>query len=121
MNLDQPIFAYANVVYETPALFRTGSKTTGQENSGTFAISSRVLSAGPAQLQSAKVKATDKTDRLIDDGTRGWHDWYLLNWEHPPLWTATTRKLKDAKWRGPGCATLHFEIKCERQPARAHL
>ena len=50
---------------------------------------------------------------MIDDGSRGWHDWYLLNWGHPPLWTATTRKLKDAKWRGPDGATLHFEVKCE--------
>ena len=32
---------------------------------------------------------------------------------HPPLWTATTRKLKDAKWRGPDGATLHFDVKCE--------
>jgi hypothetical protein len=50
---------------------------------------------------------------MIDDGSRGWHDWYLLNWGHPPLWTATTRKLKDTKWRGPDGATLHFEVKCE--------
>ena len=113
MNLDQPIFAYANVVYETPAQYRTGPQQAGQENSDTFAISSRVLLAGPAQLQAAKVKATDKPDRQIDDGTRGWHDWYRLNWGHPPLWTATTRKLKDAKWRGPDGATLHFEIKCQ--------
>ena len=113
MNLDQPIFAYANVVYETPAQYRTGPQQAGQENSDTFAISSRVLSAGPAQLQAAKVKATDKPDRQIDDGTRGWHDWYSLNWGHPPLWTATTRKLKDPKWRGPDGATLHFEIKCQ--------
>lgn len=113
MNLDRPIFAYANVVYETPAQYRTGPQQAGQENSDTFAISSRVLSAGPAQLQAAKVKATDKPDRQIDDGTRGWHDWYRLNWGHPPLWTATTRKLKDPKWRGPDGATLHFEIKCQ--------
>ena len=113
MNLDQPIFAYANVAYETPAQYRTGPQQAGQENSDTFAISSRVLSAGPAQLQAAKVKATDKPDRQIDDGTRGWHDWYRLSWGHPPLWTATTRKLKDPKWRGPDGATLHFEIKCQ--------
>ena len=113
MNLGQPIFAYANVVYETPAQYRTGAKMAGHELSGTFAISSRVLSAGSAQLQAANVKATDKLDRAIDDGARGWHDWHLLNWGHPPLWTATTRKLKDAKWRGPDGATLHFEVKCE--------
>lgn len=113
MNLDQPIFAYANVVYETPEQYRTGPQKAGQQGSDTFAISSRVLSARPKQLQAAHVKATDQPDRLIDDGARGWHDWYLLNWGHPPLWTATTRKLKDHKWRGPDGATLHFEIKCE--------
>ena len=113
MNLDQPIFAFANVVYETPEQYRTGPQKAGQESSDTFAISSRVLSIAPAQLQAANVKATDKPDRLIDDGARGWHDWYLLNWEHPPIWTATTRKLKDAKWRGPDGATLHFEIQCQ--------
>ena len=48
---------------------------------------------------------------MIDDGSRGWHDWYRLNWGHPPLWTATTRKLKDAKWRGPDGAKLRLEIK----------
>lgn len=113
MNLDQPIFAYADVIYETPAPYRTGSPQAGSGNSDTFAISSRVLSAGAAQLQAAKVQATDKPERLIDDGARGWHDWYLLNWEHAPLWTATTRKLKDPKWRGPDGATLHFEIRCQ--------
>ncbi len=113
MNLEQPIFACANVVYETPTQYRTGAQTAGQGSSGTFAISSRVLSAGSAQLQAAKVKATDKPVRAIDDGTRGWHDWYLLSWDHAPLWTATTRKLKDAKWRGPDGATLHFEVICQ--------
>ena len=113
MNLAQPFFAYANVIYATPAPYRTGPQPAGRENSDTFALSSRVLSAGPAQLQAAKVKATDQPDRQIDDGARGWHDWYLLNWSHPPLWSATTRKLKDTKWRGPDGATLHFEIKCE--------
>ena len=113
MSLDQPIFAYANVIYETPMAYRTGPQKAGHGSSPTFAISSRVLSAGPAQLQAAKAKATDKPERLIDDGSRGWHDWYLLNWIHPPLWSATTRKLKDPKWRGPDGATLHFEIKCQ--------
>ena len=113
MRLEQPLFAYANIVYETPAAYRTGPQKAGQEPSATFAISSRVLSAGPAQLRAAGVRATDKPDRLIDDGALGWHDWYLLNWGHPPLWTAATRKLKDAKWRGPDGATLHFEVICE--------
>lgn len=113
MDLAQPIFAYANVVYQTPAEYLTGAPMAGQKNSDTFVISSRVLSAGPARLQAAGAKATDLPERLIDDGARSWHDWYLLNWGHPPLWSATTRKLKDVKWRGPDGATLHFEVKSE--------
>jgi hypothetical protein len=112
LSVEQPIFAFASVVYETPAEYR-GTPKSGQEGSATFAISSRVLSATPTQLQAAKVKATDKPERTIDDGARGWHDWYRLNWAHSPLWVATTRKLKDPKWRGPDGATLHFEVKCE--------
>ena len=50
---------------------------------------------------------------MIDDGSRGWHDWYRLNWDHPPLWQAVTRKLKDPKWRGPDGARLVFEIRSE--------
>jgi hypothetical protein len=64
-------------------------------------------------LKSSGIKATDRPERLIDDGMRGWHDWYRLNWMHKPLWTATTRKLKDVKWRGPNGATLSFEVNCE--------
>ena len=113
MTLDQPIFAFANVMYETPAPYRSGPQTPGVSTSDTYVISSRVLWANPEELKSSGIKATDHPDRLIDDGTRGWHDWYLLNWGHPPLWSANTRKLKDAKWRGPDGATLSFEVNCE--------
>lgn len=110
LSLNQPIFAYANVMYDTPPQYRSVACAAGQENSDTFAISSRVLSAGPSQLQAAGVKATDRPERMIDDGSRGWHDWYQLNWGHPPLWSAWTRKMKDPKWRGPDGAKLVFEI-----------
>ena len=113
MTVGQPVFAFANVIYDTPGAYRGGPLPAGQENSDSFAIRSRVLSAGPARLRAAGVRATDRPTRMIDDGARGWHDWYRLNWGHPPLWTATTRKLKDAKWRGPDGATLCFEVRCE--------
>ena len=111
MSLDQPIFAYANVIYETPNQYRQVAQAPGQGNTTTFAISSRVQWATPVQWKTSGVKATDQPERMIDDGSRGWRDWYRLNWGHPPLWTATTRKLKDAKWRGPDGAALLFEIK----------
>ena len=113
LSPDQPLFAYANVVYDTPPQYRKVAHAPGQDDTDTFALSSRVLSAAPAALRAAGVKATDAPERLIDDGARGWRDWYLVNWDHPPLWRAATRKLRDPKWRGPDGARLAFEIRCE--------
>jgi hypothetical protein len=113
MNLDQPIFAYADVAYDTPARYRNVAQPPGRDNTDTFAISSRMLSATPGQLQASGVKATDQPDRMIDDGSRGWHDWYRLNWVHAPLWFAATRKMKDPKWRGPDGATLQFDVQSQ--------
>ncbi len=101
MDPGQPLFVYADVFYPTPE---------GQGDVESYVISSRVISIGSAELQTAGVKATDRPESIIDDGSRGWHDWYRLNWGHPPLWSATTRKLRDPKWRGPDGATLSFEI-----------
>ena len=102
-----------NAPLDTPEQYRKVPHVPGQDNTASFAISSRVLLGSSALWQALGVKATDPPERMIDDGSRGWHDWYRLNWGHPPLWTATTRKLKDAKWRGPDGATLHFDVKCE--------
>jgi hypothetical protein len=101
---------YANVFYETPAQFRAIANPPGVGNSDLFAISSREVTANQDQLTSAGVRATDQRERMIDDGARGWHDWYRLNAENPSLWTVATRKLKDPKWRGPDGAKLVFEI-----------
>lgn len=108
LSAEQPLYAYADVTYEIPEAYRTQA---GVPDSGVYALSSRVAFATAATLQSAGVKAADKPERMIDDGSRGWDDWYLSNWDHGPLWRASTRKLKDAKWRGPDGAKLVFEVK----------
>ena len=111
MSLEQPVFAYADVIYDLPVPYLNAEQPPGQDRTEVFALSSRVLSASSAQLREAGVKPSDRADRMIDDGSRGWHDWYQLNWNHAPLWTAVTRKLKDAKWRGPDGASLVFEAR----------
>lgn len=113
VSLDEPLFVYANVSYETPASYRNVAVPAGNHNSDIFTISSRMISVNATALRGAGVKATAKPERMIDDGKRGWHDWYKLNWDHPPLWQAVTRKIKDAQWRGPDGATLVFEMKPE--------
>jgi dienelactone hydrolase len=112
-SIDEPFFAFANVTYDLPAEYRTIATAPGQSNTDAFTISSREVSFSSAVVKSAGVKATDTPDRLIDDGGRGWQDWYQSNWAHPPLWRAFTRKLKDPKWRGPDGAKLVFDIRCE--------
>jgi hypothetical protein len=113
MTLDEPFFAYANVTYELPERYRSVALPPGQSQTDSFTISSRVAMFGPEKLAQAGVQATDRTERVIDDGSRGWKDWYRLNWAHAPLWTAATRKATDAKWRGPDGATLAFDITTE--------
>ncbi len=110
MSLDQPLFVYADVTYEMPDRYRTVSRSYHLPD--TYKLSSRVLSAGPVELNAAGVMVTDSQQRLIDDGARGWHDWYLINRDHPHLWSASTRKVKDVKWRGPNGARLLFDIRC---------
>lgn len=103
-SLDEPIFAYADVLYEVPASFRS-------EKSPTYAMSSRMISLSSADLKKVQRQATLPPQTLIDDGSRGWQDWYRSNWDHPPLWTASTRKLKDPAWRGRKGTALQFEIR----------
>jgi dienelactone hydrolase len=113
MSVEEPLFAFANVTYDLPPEYRKIATAPGQSNTEVFTISSRVVLMPPASLVAAGVKATDTPDRMIDDGSRGWRDWYLSNWSHPPLWRVFTRKLKDGKWRGPADAKLSFDIRCE--------
>lgn len=111
VSTTEPFFAYANVSYETPARYRDIAQAPGVGNSALFTTSSRVLVRSAQQLTAAGMQPTDVAhQRLIDEGLQGWQDWYRLNWSHAPLWTAATRKLKDAKWRGPEGGTLAVDV-----------
>ncbi len=108
LSLTQPLFVYADIAYEMPtAVFKDRSPPRLPT---TFNLSSRVLSLSAEQLKAAGMLASDQPSRTIDDGSRGWRDWYQINWDHPPLWSVTTRKLKDPKWRGPDNAKLVFDV-----------
>jgi dienelactone hydrolase len=109
LSADQPLYVYANVSYtlKTERLGFRGSKAPD-----TFIISSREAILFPEELKAAGVKATDKPTRLIDDFSRGWQDWYRLEWGNSHAWVASTRKPKDPKWRGPEGAKLVFDVRC---------
>jgi dienelactone hydrolase len=102
-DLDEPLFALANVYYRLSA----GRRREGDPE--TFALSvSRA--AYPDALRDAKVKVTEVSRRQIDDFSRGFHDWYTLNINNRHHWLLSTRKLADPRWEAPRGATLSFEI-----------
>jgi hypothetical protein len=110
MDPTQPLFAYANAVYTTPEEYRKIANPPGTANSDTYYFSSRETWATPAQLKQAGAQVADSPERMICADSAAWGDWYQLSWDHPALWSITTRKVKDPKWRGPAGAKLRFEI-----------
>jgi pimeloyl-ACP methyl ester carboxylesterase len=111
LSVEQPLYVYANVSY-TLKTDRIGER--GSKPPETFIVTSREAMIFPDELKQAGVKATDKPSPLIDDFARGWQDWYRLEWANPHVWNATTRKLKDPKWRGPAGAKLVVDVKCPK-------
>jgi len=109
LSANQPLLVYANVSYKLNAAV-IGER--GSKPPETFIISTKEAIYLPEELKAAGVKSTDRPSRMVDDFARGWQDWYRLEWGNPHVWMAATRKLKDAKWRGPAGAKLVFEVKC---------
>jgi len=109
MSLDQPLFAFANVRYglakPQPVPFAPPTET--------FAISSRMHTAAPEDLQREGVRTTDTPALVIDDFARGFRDWYTLSPDNPHHWQFWTRKITDPKWQGRPGHRLTFDVKAE--------
>jgi hypothetical protein len=110
MDLNQPLFAFANVYYQLPKPAALPRNATSDE----VCISSLFHEAKPATLKAAGVNAAGGPERVINDFKRGFHDWYTINGNHRPLWQHWTRKVTDPKWRGPKGAKLALTIQSEQ-------
>ena len=110
MDLNQPLFAFANVYYQLPKPAALPRNATSDE----VCISSLFHEAKPATLKAAGVKAAGGPERVINDFKRGFHDWYTINGNHRPLWQHWTRKVTDPKWRGPKGAKLALTIQSDQ-------
>ncbi len=107
MELDEPLFVFANVTYDTGAdlILPRGYRPTPL-----LTITSEVRMAVPFQLQEAGVKVVGKRQRLIDDFSRAWQDWSLVSPDNAQHFNFKTHKLNDPAYFGPGGAELAFEI-----------
>lgn len=102
LTAETPLYAFANVYHQLP---KTES-LPHMPHIGEVCLSTLLLSASAAELPEANVTATDHLSTVIEDFSRGWHDWYRLNADHKPFWQNWTRKITDPKWRGPEGAQL---------------
>ena len=75
----------------------------------TFSVASEVSLVYPPELASSGVVATAEKVRLIDDFSRGYHDWYW-RWAGLSNWQLTTRKVTDPSWQGPAGADLALDV-----------
>jgi len=102
-DLDEPLFAYANVYYK----LTNEEKRLGDPS--TFVLSV-ARSMYPAQLKKAGVQPTEMRYRLIDDFSRGLQDWYALNKKNRHHWLFATRKLVDPRWEAPLNGKLSLSV-----------
>jgi dienelactone hydrolase len=106
-DVKEPLFAFANITYKLP---RALPSRPGNAATDLLTVSSDFQSAYPEALQSAGVKATEKQQRLIDDFSHGWQDWYRLNANNPHHWFYATRKILDPSWMGPKDGRLSVDL-----------
>lgn len=102
-DLEEPLFAFANVRVRLPPEERR------EGDPETFVLST-YQAAYPEELRQAGVRATEQPRRMIDDFSRGDHDWYVLQRRNRHHWLFATRKLADPRWAGPRGGRLGFEI-----------
>ena len=102
-DLSEPLFTFANIYYR----LNEQQKQSGDPITFVLSVAN---SAYPDSLAAAKVRATEETARMIDDFTRGFHDWYTLNINNRVHWLISTRKLTDPRWEAPIGGKLALEI-----------
>lgn len=110
LNVDQPLFAFANVVYR----LNTAEPAPFDRPTEQFALSSMLHAVAPQELQRTEVAATDKASPVIDDFSHGWRDWYQLEPGNPHHWEYSTRKPGDPKWQGQPGMRLAIDVQAEK-------
>lgn len=105
-HTDEPLTAFANLIYEIEPIKAPNHKYNGQSE---MAVSSDYAYASPDDLQAAAVKASPIQTRVIDDFSAGLRDWGG-NLSNGHWWQIDTRKVSDPRYLGPKGAELVIEI-----------
>lgn len=106
MSLETPFYTFANITYELDEPMKS------KYGLDKFIITSKELIILPEDLVKAGDKATDQPSKLVEDFSRGWHDW--LGRLDKKGGRVATSKIKDRKWRGQDGDSLCLEVKSEK-------
>lgn len=109
-DANAPLFAFANVAYDTPEEYERIATVPGVGHATTYRFSTREAWMTSAELRAHGAHASLQPEPLISTDILGRGDGYLLNRGHASLWSLHTRKVKDPQWRGPAGAALKFRI-----------
>lgn len=107
VELGEPLFAFANVTYETGSLLKM---PRGHADTSLLTVTSECCKAFPHQMKEAGVKARAERQRLIEDFSNGWRDWSLVGVNHREHWNYETHKVNDPAFVGPRGASLALEV-----------
>ena len=107
VELCEPVFAFANVTYETGTLLKM---PPGYADTSLLTVTSECRQAFPQQLKEAEVKATGERQRLIEDFQHGWRDWSLVGVGHREHWNYETHKVGDPAFFGPRGGSLALSV-----------
>ena len=108
MEVGEPLFAFANVTYETDSLLKMPA---GFADTSLLTVTSECRQAFPHQLKEASVKPMLERQRLIEDFSNGWRDWSLVGVNHREHWNYETHKVGDPAFFGPRGASLALDVK----------
>ena len=107
VDLGEPLFAFANVTYETGTLLKM---PRGYADTLLLTLTSECCRAFPLQMKVAGVKARTERHRLIEDFNQGWRDWSLVGVGHREHWNYETHKVNDPAFVGPDGASLALKV-----------
>lgn len=111
-NVEQPLWVYANVLYELSNSVGYAGYYYRIGSSNEFNLSSTMFTASSDDLKAAGTKATLDTLLSIEDFEDDWErEWFTYR---PTQWGRRTDKLRDDLWKAPHKAKLAFEVKASQ-------
>lgn len=113
LNTDQPLWVYANVLYQLDEPVTGAGYYYGVYTAKEFNLSSRMLIATPEQLKKAGARTMDKPSLVIETFENDWQkEWFT--YDLTDNWARKTHKLYDPKWHAPVSANLALEVRSDK-------